>query len=123
MATSSNYGLGSIWLVSFDPSIGTEISKTRPAVIVSGTIFNQRRKVTVLPITSSSPNERLLPVVLPIIPHTSNGLSIKSFVVCIDPMTFDKRRLVKYLGKLESNQIQGIQQILANYLDLAYLLN
>jgi mRNA interferase MazF len=53
MATSSNYRLGSIWLVNFDPSIGAEIRKTRPAMIISGTVFNQRRKVTVLPITSS----------------------------------------------------------------------
>jgi mRNA interferase MazF len=120
MAASSNYRLGSIWLVSFYPSIGTEIRKTRPAVIISGTIFNQRSKVTVLPITSSSPRDRLLPVVSPIIPSDSNGISIKSFVVCIDPMTFDKRRLVKYLGELDSNQIQEIQQILANYLDLTF---
>jgi mRNA interferase MazF len=78
MAASSNYGLGSIWLVSFDPSIGKEIRKTRPAVIISGTIFNQRSKVTVLPITSSSPSggthtegNRLLPVVLPIKPSAN----------------------------------------------------
>lgn len=120
MATSSNYGLGSICLMSFDPAIGSEIRKTRPAVIISGTIFNQRSKVTVLPITSSSPRDRLLPVVLPIIPYDSNGISLKSFVVCIDPMTFDKRRLVKYLGELASSQIQGIQQILSNYLDLTF---
>jgi hypothetical protein len=52
MANSSDYRLGSIWLVTFDPSKGTEIRKTRPALIVSGTLFNQRRsKVTVLPFT------------------------------------------------------------------------
>jgi mRNA interferase MazF len=42
MAASGDYRLGSIWLVSFDPSIGTEIRKTRPALIISGTSFNQR---------------------------------------------------------------------------------
>jgi mRNA interferase MazF len=47
MAASSNYRLGSIWLVSFDPSVGAEIRKTRPAIIVSGTAFNRRRKLTV----------------------------------------------------------------------------
>lgn len=56
MAASSDYRLGSIWLVTFDPSVGTEIRKTRPAVIISGTPFNQRSKVTVLPITSAVPN-------------------------------------------------------------------
>jgi mRNA interferase MazF len=75
MAASRNYRLGSIWLVNFDPSIGTEIRKTRPAIIISGTLFNQRRKVTVLPITSSSPDSRLLPVVVALEPDRTNGLT------------------------------------------------
>jgi mRNA interferase MazF len=117
MGTISDYRLGSIWLVAFDPSIGTEIRKTRPAVIISGTAFNRRSKVTVLPITSAYPNERLLPVVVPVTSSTSNGLHTDSFVVCIDPMTFDKRRLVQRLGQLEIEQIQNTQQILLRYLN------
>ncbi|MFN5748284.1 MAG: type II toxin-antitoxin system PemK/MazF family toxin, partial [Pseudanabaena sp.] len=80
MAASSDYRLGSIWLVSFDPSIGTEIRKTRPAVIISGTAFNQRSKVTVLPITSANPSDRLLPVIVPLVPSINNGLSSNSLV-------------------------------------------
>jgi mRNA interferase MazF len=118
MATSGNYRLGSIWLVNFDPSVGTEIRKTRPAIIVSGTIFNQRRKVTVLPITSSAPDSRLIPVVVPIIPDMNNGLTTDSFIVCIDPMTFDKQRLVKRLGVLNTDLICQVQSILRSYLDL-----
>jgi mRNA interferase MazF len=118
MAASGDYRLGSIWLVTFDPSIGTEIRKTRPAVIISGTIFNLRSKVTVLPITSAKPSDLLLPVVVPLIPSSINGLNTNSFVVCVDPMTFDKRRLVQFLGQLEVNQLQEIQQILARYLEL-----
>jgi mRNA interferase MazF len=118
MATSGNYRLGSIWLVNFDPSVGTEIRKTRPAIIVSGTLFNKRRKVTVLPITSSSPDSRLIPVVVPIIPDENNGLTTDSFIVCVDPMTFDKQRLVKRLGILNTDKICQIQSILRSYLDL-----
>ncbi len=118
MAASSDYRLGSIWLVNFDPSVGTEIRKTRSAVIISGTAFNQRSKVTVLPITSAVPNDGLRAVVLPVIPSTLNGLNSESFIVCVDPMTFDKRRLVRCLGELELQQIQEIQQILARYLEL-----
>jgi mRNA interferase MazF len=118
MATSSDYRLGSIWLVSFDPSIGTEIRKTRPAVIMSGTSFNQRSKVTVLPITSANPSDRLLPVIVPLIPSVANGLSTNSFVVCVDPMTFDKRRLIQCLGQVEPNQLEDIQRILVRYLEL-----
>ena len=118
MAASSDYRLGSIWLVNFDPSVGTEIRKTRPAVIISGTAFNQRSKVTVLPITSAVPNEHLRPIVLPLIPSTINNLTTNSFIVCVAPMTFNKRRLVRCLGQLELQQIQEIQQILARYLEL-----
>jgi mRNA interferase MazF len=118
MAASGDYRLGSIWLVSFDPSIGTEIRKTRPALIISGTSFNQRSKVTVIPITSANPSDRLLPVVVPLMPSRMNGLSTNSFVVCVDPMTFDKRRLIQYLGQVEAYQLQEIQQILLRYLEL-----
>jgi mRNA interferase MazF len=118
MATSRNYRLGSIWLVNFDPSIGTEIRKTRPAIIVSGTLFNQRRKVTVLPITSSSPDSRLLPVVVALEPDETNGLTTDSFIVCIDPMTFDKQRLVRQLGILNTDKIRQVQSILRSYLEL-----
>lgn len=118
MATSRNYRLGSIWLVSFDPSIGSEIRKTRPAIIVSGTLFNQRRKVTVLPITSSAPDSKLLPVVVALEPDADNGLNTDSFIVCIDPMTFDKQRLVKQLGILTIDKIRQVQSILRSYLEL-----
>ena len=118
MAASGDYRLGSIWLVSFDSSIGTEIRKTRPAVIISGTAFNQRSKVTVLPITSANPSDRLLPVIVPLVPSITNGLSSNSFVVCVDPMTFDKRRLIQCLGQVDPNQLEEIQQILVRYLEL-----
>ena len=118
MAASRNYRLGSIWLVNFDPSIGTEIRKTRPAMIISGTIFNQRRKVTVLPITSSSPDSKLLPVVVALEPDGINGLTTDSLIICIDPMTFDKQRLVKQLGMSNSEQICQAQSILRSYLEL-----
>jgi mRNA interferase MazF len=118
MAASSDYRLGSIWLVNFDPSIGTEIRKTRPAVIISGTSFNQRSKVSVLTITSANLSDRLRPVIVPLIPSPTNGLSNNSFVVCVDPMTFDKRRLIQCLGEIELDQLQEIQQILVRYLEL-----
>ncbi|WP_373547873.1 type II toxin-antitoxin system PemK/MazF family toxin [Chamaesiphon sp.] len=121
MATSSNYRLGSIWLVNFDLSIGTEIRKTRPATIVSGTLFNQRRKVTVLPITFSAPDNRLLPVVVPIEHNVTNGLTTDSFIVCVDPMTFDKQRLVKQLGMLSTDKIRQVKSILSSYLELDFM--
>ena len=49
----SDYRHGTIWLINFEPQMGTEIKKVRPGLIVSKTEFNKkRRKITVIPFTS-----------------------------------------------------------------------
>lgn len=120
MADLSNYRHGSVWIVSFDPSVGTEIRKTRPGVIVSGTPFNEKRsKVTVLPFTASRPNDpRISPAVVSVVSTEGNGLSVDSLLVCIEPMTFDKARLSNYLGQLESEYLHQMQAVLKRYLAL-----
>jgi mRNA interferase MazF len=120
MADLSSYRYGSIWVITFDPSVGTEIRKTRPGVVVSGTVFNEKRsKVTVLPFTSMQPNDsRISPAVVSVNASKENGLAANSLLVCIEPMTFDKARLSKYLGHLKSEQLQQMQMILKRYLML-----
>lgn len=39
MAKHSNYRLGSIWVINFDPSVGTEIRKTRPGLMVKSKLI------------------------------------------------------------------------------------
>jgi mRNA interferase MazF len=120
MASLSNFRYGSVWIISFDPSVGTEIQKTRPGVIVSGTPFNEKRsKVTVLPFTSSRPNDpRISPAIVSVVSSQANGLSVDSLLVCVEPMTFDKLRLSKYLGQLESEHLYQMQAVLKRYLVL-----
>jgi mRNA interferase MazF len=43
-------------------------------------------------------------------------LSVDSLLVCIEPMTFDKARLSKYLGQLESEYLHQMQAVLKRYL-------
>lgn len=120
MAKHSDYRMGSIWIVTFDPSVGTEIQKTRPAVIISGTLFNnQRSKVTVLPFTSAKPNNpRISPAVVEVPISAQNGLSVDSLLICVEPMTFDKIRLTQQLGELEAELLEQTQNILRRYLSL-----
>ena len=87
---------------------------------MSGSLFNEKRsKVTVLPFTSSRPNDpRLSPAVVSVTSTEGNGLSVDSLLVCIEPMTFDKARLSKYLGQLESEYLQQMQAVFRRYLVL-----
>ncbi len=123
MSASNDYRLGSIWLVQFDPSVGTEIRKTRPAVVVSGELFNcQRSNVTVLPFTSVKVDKSIAAQVslalVAVKASEANGLTLDSWIVGIDPATFDQRRFVKCLGQLEADYLQAAQSILQRYLRL-----
>ena len=113
-----DYRQGSIWLVNFEPSIGTEIRKTRPGLIISGSDFNKvRKKVTLLPITSQAINNpQLAAVVVQLKATQSNGLDLDSTVIAIEPNTFDKRRLIKYLGQIEIKILEEVKQKLQIYL-------
>lgn len=123
MSEFNDYRLGSIWLIQFDPSVGTEIRKTRPGMVISGDIFNAgRSKVTVLPLTSVKLNQnistKITPALVQISPSNQNGLSVESLLVCIDPATFDKRRFIKCLGQIEKELLIQAQSTLRRYLCL-----
>lgn len=52
---------GEIWLVRFDPSIGDEIRKSRPAVVVSSSRLTRLRLRIVIPITGWQPRSNQIP--------------------------------------------------------------
>ncbi|NBT56599.1 MAG: type II toxin-antitoxin system PemK/MazF family toxin, partial [Betaproteobacteria bacterium] len=83
---------GEVWWVEFDPSVGTEIRKTRPAVIVSNDAANRNlARVVVVPMTSNTgrlyPGEAVVSV---------DGQSSKAMADQI--MAADKARLKSQLG-------------------------
>ena len=118
----SNYRLGSIWLINFEPQVGSEIKKTRPGLIISKTSFNlSRKKITVLPLTSrEQPSNGAARVFVS--PDNTNGLDRNSEIITIDPATFDKKRFNKFLGDLSPDLLKEVQKKLSIYLDLDGLL-
>lgn len=107
---------GEIWLVEFDPSVGTEIRKTRPALVISNDIANRRSpKVTLLPITSTI---REMPIVVILEPDEANGLDRTSLVRVPDVTTFDKMRMKKKLGIIKQDQLREVGRKLRLHLGL-----
>jgi len=94
-----------IWLVNLDPTIGSEIRKTRPCTIISPAEMNGTlRTVQVAPLTS---NRRQYPWRIYTVFQGKKG------AVALDQIrSIDKRRLVKHLGMLKSDSIQNLKQIL-----------
>ena len=94
---------GSVWWVEFDPAVGTEIRKTRPAVIVSNDIANKYLgRVVVVPLTSSVsrkyPGEAVV---------TVNGNKNKAMTDQI--MSADKSRLKNKIAVLSDSDMISIE--------------
>ncbi len=89
---------GEIYLVCLDTTIGSEINKIRPALIISNDINNHTAKtITVIPITSST--EKIYPFET-LLPSQETGLSKNSKAKCNQIRTIDQKRLLRYLGKV-----------------------
>ncbi len=93
-ARPANVTRGEVWLVALDPTIGSEIQKTRPGVIVSPPeMHNYLRTVMVAPMTTGG---RPAPFRIPVSFRGKNGL------ILLDQMrALDKQRLVRRLGEIE----------------------
>ena len=97
---------GDIWLAALDPTLGSEIQKTRPCVVVSPPEMNEHlRTVVVAPMTTGS---RPAPFRIPIAFQRKNGL------ILLDRLrTLDRQRLVKRLGAVKPATLASVLDALA----------
>jgi mRNA interferase MazF len=98
-----------IYLVNLDPTVGTEIAKTRPALIISNDIGNQySSRVIVAPITTQRV-DRVYPFEV-LIPAGEGGLQQTSKVLLDQIRTLDKSRLRRHLGRLSPERMNEVNQ-------------
>ena len=98
-----------VYLVNLDPTIGHEIQKTRPCLIISPDEMNRHlQTVMIAPMTTKShsyPSRVAL---------TFSGK--QAWIVLDQLRTVDRRRLVKELGKITASQVQKVKAILKEML-------
>ena len=106
-----------IWLAALDPTIGSEIQKTRPVLIVSNDHNNRFNSVvSILPITSNITIVSDFEVFISQnIGHLPKDLKAKADQI----RTVDKRRLIKKIGKLPASFTVKVEQALKVHLDLS----
>jgi mRNA interferase MazF len=90
---------GEIYLVNFDPTIGAEIQKTRPALVIQNDVANRHSPITIVAAITSQFEEPLYPTEVLIQPP-EGGLTIPSVTLLNQIRSVDKRRLVRRLGAL-----------------------
>lgn len=94
---------GDVWWVSFDPSIGGEIRKRRPAIIISNDAANRNlNRVQVVPLTSRT--ERVYP--------SEAAVTVKrrkSKAMADQLTTVSKLRLVDQIGRLSARDMEKVE--------------
>lgn len=104
---------GTIWLVSFDPSVGHEYQKCRPALILSNPLYT-RSCFTCVPITSNTANREPLDVFIQ--RTTENRLMLDSMAKVTYVTTFDQDRAVKYIGFVDEAAMAAVRVSIAKYI-------
>jgi mRNA interferase MazF len=89
---------GEIWLISLDPSIGAEIKKTRPAIIVSDNSLGKLPLKVILPVTEWKDKYNVAPWMIKIEADSRNGLVKDSAADCFQVRSVSQERFIKRLG-------------------------
>jgi mRNA interferase MazF len=98
-----------IVLISLDPTVGHEIKKVRPCVVISPDEMNRNiETVIIAPMTSGS---HAYPSRVPVRLKGKDG-----WVVLDQIRTVDKRRLIKKLGRLQPETVQSVKNVLQEML-------
>jgi mRNA interferase MazF len=111
---------GEIYLVNFDPTVGSEIQKTRPALILQNDISNQHSPITIVAALTSQFAPELYPTEVLINPP-EGGLTYPSVVLLNQIRSIDRKRLVKRLGIISEELMNSVNNAIQISLGLIEL--
>jgi mRNA interferase MazF len=95
--------------VNFDPTLGAEIRKTRPALIVQNDLANRYSAITIVAAITSQFDEPLYPTEV-WIRAPEGGLRVDSVALLNQIRSIDKQRLVRRLGSLRPSTMQRVDR-------------
>jgi mRNA interferase MazF len=104
---------GEVWTISFDPSVGAEIRKTRPAVVASVNTIGRLPLRIVVPLTDWQSAFAHLPWFVYLRASVGNGLSKDSGADAFQVKSVSKSRFARYLGTITSTEIDSIASAVA----------
>ncbi len=107
-----------IWLYKADPTIGDEINKTRPCIIVNNDEMGVLRLKIVIPITAWNELFATVPWMVTIEPSKENGLNKLSVADTFQIRSVSQERLIKRIGLVSESTMNKINNALSIVLDI-----
>ncbi|MCC7400874.1 MAG: type II toxin-antitoxin system PemK/MazF family toxin [Chitinophagaceae bacterium] len=86
---------GEIWLINLDPTIGAEIKKTRPAIIVNDDALGKLPLKIIVPVTDWKDRYSIAPWMIKIEPTSLNSLTKVSAADCFQVRSVSQERFIK----------------------------
>ena len=109
---------GDIWLVNLDPTVGHEIRKSRPGLVIQNDIGNKYSPVTIIAPITSQKAENIYPFEAGNSKKVS-GLDKNSKILLNQIRAIDKNRLVKKFGKADEETMTEVNEAIKVSLGLA----
>jgi mRNA interferase MazF len=112
MATINKPKRGEVWWVTFDPALGTEIKKCRPAIVVSNDVSNKYlNRLQVVPVTSNILKVYASECLIHLSKQTGKAMADQL-------RTISTERLVKKIEKLRSEDLLAVERVVRLQLDI-----
>src|SRR6266545_3822787 len=108
---------GEVYLVAFDPTLGAEIRKTRPALIVQKDIAKRASPITIVASLTTKFDEELYPTEV-LVRAPEGGLDTDSVILLNQVRSVDRRRLARRLGRLTPQTMRLVDRALLRSLGL-----
>ncbi len=109
---------GDVWLICLDPTIGAEIKKTRPAIIVSDDSLGKLPLKIIVPVTDWKEKYSFAPWMIQISPNSKNGLIKVSSADCFQIRSVSEARFIKRIGIVDKSILAEIQMGLIKILSI-----
>ena len=104
---------GEVWLITLDPTVGAEIQKTRPAIIVNDDGVGVLPLRVIVPLTDWKDRYKVAAWMVRLEPSPGNGVSKVSAADAFQVRSVAQERFVRQLGTLSESEIQAITRALA----------
>ena len=101
-----------IWVVNLDPTIGAEIQKTRPCVIVNDDTVGILPLKIIAPITDYKDKFKDVPWMVTLTPGHENGLDKKSVIDLFQVRSVAEERLIERVGMIRADELLSVKEAL-----------
>jgi mRNA interferase MazF len=113
MAKAPTPKRGEIWLVDFDPAVGAEIRKIRPALVISLDFIGRLPLRMVVPITDWKPQYAPFPWFVPLPASPVNGLTKDSGADAFQTKSVSINRFVRLIGSVTLIELEEVASRIA----------